>query len=218
MMVDDLPNTTRPARLPSLHGGSKSRKNDRNDEQIRPEIPSLQSLVVPWASMVILSFIAVTVVYCNSSFHHNDDNNADFDFEFPDSSISSSSYKNGILERFLSGSGFDEEHRQHVHKPVYNEDHPPLFPLSDSDKIGFILAILGLMVAAGGGVGGGGIIVPIYVLVSPIHPTEMHNTLSHTKLKLASLLVFFCMIHSIYDYLTIRSWDLVLSMVSRMIN
>lgn len=159
-MVDDLPNSTRPAR-PSFNV-AKSRRNDSSVEQVVSEIPDIQSLVVPWASMVLLSVIAVAVVYHHSSFYHDDD--IDIDFEFSDSS--SSSHGNGILERFLTGSGSDEDHRQHVHKPVYDENHPPLFPLSDSDKIGFILTILGLMVASGGGVGGGGIIVPIYVLVS----------------------------------------------------
>lgn len=43
--------------------------------------------------------------------------------------------------------------------------HEHLFPLVESDIWGFVLAVMGLMVAAGGGVGGGGILVPIYSLV-----------------------------------------------------
>ena len=43
--------------------------------------------------------------------------------------------------------------------------HPPLLPLETSDYIGFFLAVIGLMVAAGGGIGGGGSLVPIYILV-----------------------------------------------------
>lgn len=43
---------------------------------------------------------------------------------------------------------------------VYNEEHESLFPLSSEDKWGFALATLGLMIAAGGGIGGGGILVP----------------------------------------------------------
>ena len=67
----------------------------------------------------------------------------------------------------------------HVHKPVYEENHASLFPLSTSDRLGFFLAILGLMVAAGGGIGGGGILVPIYILVmgfSPKHGTYSEET------------------------------------------
>jgi hypothetical protein len=63
-------------------------------------------------------------------------------------------------------------------KPIYNEQHDPLFPLTNRDYIGFFLAILGLMVAAGGGIGGGGILVPIYILVmgfSPKHAIPLSN-------------------------------------------
>jgi hypothetical protein len=41
----------------------------------------------------------------------------------------------------------------------------PLLPLQPSDYVGFIAAILGLMLAAGGGIGGGGLLVPIYILI-----------------------------------------------------
>lgn len=42
---------------------------------------------------------------------------------------------------------------------------PSLFPFQSSDYIGFGLAIVSLLMAAGAGVGGGGILVPIYILV-----------------------------------------------------
>eukprot|EP00980_Cylindrotheca_fusiformis_P028846 scaffold22658_cov214-Cylindrotheca_fusiformis.AAC.2 len=74
-----------------------------------------------------------------------------------------------LEERFLS---------EHEHKHVYEEEHKHLFPLSESDKIGFSCAILGLMVAAGGGIGGGGILVPIYILVmgfTPKHAIPLSN-------------------------------------------
>jgi uncharacterized membrane protein YfcA len=50
--------------------------------------------------------------------------------------------------------------------------------LSRSDQIGFFLATLGLMVAAGGGIGGGGILVPVYILVmgfTPKHAIPLSN-------------------------------------------
>jgi hypothetical protein len=37
-----------------------------------------------------------------------------------------------------------------------DEEHAPLLPLTTSDYVGFTFATLGLMVAAGGGIGGGG--------------------------------------------------------------
>uniref|UniRef100_A0A7S1UW20 Uncharacterized protein n=1 Tax=Grammatophora oceanica TaxID=210454 RepID=A0A7S1UW20_9STRA len=61
---------------------------------------------------------------------------------------------------------------------VFNEEHKPLHPLDSTDYIGFGCAILGLMVAAGGGIGGGGILVPTYILVmgfSPKHAIPLSN-------------------------------------------
>jgi uncharacterized membrane protein YfcA len=57
-------------------------------------------------------------------------------------------------------------------------DHAPLFPLKAEDFIGFFLAALGLVLAAGGGIGGGGILVPIYILVlgfMPKHAIPLSN-------------------------------------------
>lgn len=52
------------------------------------------------------------------------------------------------------------------------QSHKNLLPLNGSDIAGFILAALGLLTAAGGGIGGGGILVPIYTLV--LHFTPKH--------------------------------------------
>jgi hypothetical protein len=46
-----------------------------------------------------------------------------------------------------------------------NQAKDPLFPLEMKDYIGFACAIAGLLLAAGGGIGGGGILVPIYILI-----------------------------------------------------
>lgn len=45
-----------------------------------------------------------------------------------------------------------------------DEELPPLFPFYAGDYVGFSLAVLGLVMAAGGGIGGGGMLVPIYIL------------------------------------------------------
>ena len=68
--------------------------------------------------------------------------------------------------------------QQHIHKPVYDEEHKPLYPLDNQDYLGFACAVVGLMVAAGGGIGGGGILVPIYILImkfSPKHAIPLSN-------------------------------------------
>jgi uncharacterized membrane protein YfcA len=48
--------------------------------------------------------------------------------------------------------------------------HASLFPLDSSDYLGFFLAFIGLFLAAGGGIGGGGILVPIYILMLHFRP------------------------------------------------
>jgi len=56
--------------------------------------------------------------------------------------------------------------------------HKGLLPLDASDRYGFFFATLGLMVAAGGGIGGGGVLVPIFILVmgfSPKHAIPLSN-------------------------------------------
>ena len=111
------------------------------EERERHANENLRATAPPWATMVLVSVVAAAYV----SYQNNRD---DFDFD-----------------RLL-----ESETHQHVHKPVYNEEHAPLFPLTTSDRIGFSLAICGLMIAAGGGIGGGGILVPIYILVMGFSP------------------------------------------------
>jgi hypothetical protein len=57
-------------------------------------------------------------------------------------------------------------------------DYAPLWPLQAKDIIGFSLAAFGLIIAAGGGIGGGGMLVPIYILVlgfMPKHAIPLSN-------------------------------------------
>jgi len=55
---------------------------------------------------------------------------------------------------------------------AYKEDTDPykLLPLTTDKVVGFMLAAMGLTLAAGGGIGGGGIVVPIYLLVFALPP------------------------------------------------
>lgn len=48
--------------------------------------------------------------------------------------------------------------------------HKDLFPLNESDKWGFFFVGIGTMIAASGGIGGGGILVPLLILVFDFHP------------------------------------------------
>jgi len=47
---------------------------------------------------------------------------------------------------------------------------PQLFPIKTSTVCGMLLTAFGIMVAAGSGIGGGGILVPLYILVMGISP------------------------------------------------
>ena len=69
------------------------------------------------------------------------------DTQFPEYSIS----------RRLTGNDYDEKHKD-------------LFPLDARDWWGTILVGLGTMIAASGGIGGGGILVPLLILVYGFHP------------------------------------------------
>ena len=56
---------------------------------------------------------------------------------------------------------------QHENNNLLNEaeEVPNLFPFRWQDWIGFACTVIGLMLAAGGGIGGGGILLPIYILI-----------------------------------------------------
>ena len=141
--------------------------------------PSLPSLVTPWMALVILSVVVCAVVVARGNDDGGDDAFDDVMNEFAGSggggSYSSSSFiRNLIGEESSSSSSSAYKHK----KDIFSEEHKPLHPLDSNDYTGFLCATLGLMVAAGGGIGGGGILVPIYILVmgfSPKHAIPLSN-------------------------------------------
>ena len=141
-------------------------EKDGSEHVTDDDTPNLRSMALPWVVMVIASVIAAAVIS-----YQNKDDSSPFDYSYS-TSLDDSSH----LERLLSNgididtSSSSEQQHHHVHKPVYEEHHSPLFPLSTSDRVGFSLAVCGLMLAAGGGIGGGGILVPIYILVMGFSP------------------------------------------------
>merc|ERR1719343_171221 len=103
--------------------------------------------------------------------------------------------------------------RLYVHNPIYEGSHTSLFPLSTSDRIGFSLAICGLMIAAGGGIGGGGILVPIYILVmgfDPKHGIPLSNVTVFGG-AIANMILNSRKRHPLADRPLI-DWDLILVM------
>lgn len=139
--------------------GRRRRSSDEKNANTKETVSGLSAIALPWLVLVFASLVVAVVV----------SNQCQDDFSATDSQ-----YVNDLDRHLTNGTA---EH-QHVHNPVYEENHPPLFPLSTNDRIGFSLAICGLMIAAGGGIGGGGILVPIYILVmgfSPKHGIPLSN-------------------------------------------
>lgn len=66
----------------------------------------------------------------------------------------------------------------HDYVSIFKSEHPPLFPFTTRTWLCYILSTLGLLLAAGGGIGGGGILVPLYTLVlgfDPKHAIPLSN-------------------------------------------
>ena len=81
-----------------------------------------------------------------------------------------------------------------------------LFPLQPTDYIGFVAAVAGLMLAAGGGIGGGGILVPIYILLFefPVKRTCCDH-LQFLLLQVSQFLILHCSIFPQTPFLWLRS-------------
>lgn len=106
------------------------------------------SLVLPWAAIVGIAVVAggIALAYPSSCEQVDEEVNDVFiqrqlygdDGYVPPTD----DYPNSQTSTY--SSSMQEEHH---HKPVYNEEHPPLFPLTGRDYAGFIFAVLGLMIA-----------------------------------------------------------------------
>ena len=91
--------------------------------------------------------------------------------------------------------------------------HKALFPLSVRDMIGFSVAAIGLMISAVGGIGGGGILIPIFILIMDFSP-KLAIPLSSISIlggALANSIFNFRKRHPLVDRPLI-DWDLILVM------
>lgn len=78
-------------------------------------------------------------------------------------------------DHILESAAEEKEHGGGHHGHYW---HKPLHPIDGWDVTGVGLACLGLMIAAAGGIGGGGILVPLYILVlgfDPKHAIPLSN-------------------------------------------
>jgi len=124
--------------------------------------------------MVVVSIAAAVALYPREDNEYDETSQTSISLTTMTTTGSSS-----LMERWLTeGDGIHHGEHHQVHKHVFEEVHKPLLPLDNSDQVGFVLTVWGLMIAAGGGIGGGGILVPIYILImgfTPKHAIPLSN-------------------------------------------
>lgn len=173
-------------------------KRNNSSERKAERMKNLRAIAIPWAVMVVASVVvaAAVAVVASDRTRYDDDDPSYYHH-----------HHSSEFHRLLPTE------RHHVHNPVYEENHASLFPLSTSDKIGFAFAVCGLMIAAGGGIGGGGILVPIYILVmgfSPKHGIPLSNVTVFGG-AIANMILNSRKRHPLADRPLI-DWDLILVM------
>ncbi|KAJ1445674.1 hypothetical protein M885DRAFT_625964 [Pelagophyceae sp. CCMP2097] len=91
--------------------------------------------------------------------------------------------------------------------------HKRLWPLDVADVLGVSAAVLGLIIAAGGGIGGGGMLVPIYVLVMGFQPKYAIPLSNFTVLggAVTNVVMNYSKRHATADR-SLVDWDLLLLM------
>jgi len=92
-------------------------------------------------------------------------------------------------------------------------ENPSLLPLTRRDVVGFMLASLGCCLGSLGGIGGGGLVVPIYIIAMGLSPKQAIPLGSVTVLggSLAGLILNLKRRHPLADR-PIIDWDLILVM------
>ncbi|BDA43515.1 probable sulfite exporter TauE/SafE family protein 3 [Coccomyxa sp. Obi] len=111
---------------------------------------------------------------------------------------------------FYSSNLFDCWRRLRNHK----DDPPkPFWPLNWGDIVGYTFAAVSLFIAAGGGIGGGGILVPLYILVMGF-PTNTAVALSNITIVGGAISNFLFNVgrrHAFFDRPLI-DWNIILAM------
>lgn len=93
------------------------------------------------------------------------------------------------------------------------EKHKDLFPMNSRDYWGTFLVAVGTMIAASGGIGGGGILVPLLILVYDFHPKYAIPLSNFTILgsSITNMILNFSKRHPDADR-PLVDWDLILVM------
>jgi hypothetical protein len=90
---------------------------------------------------------------------------------------------------------------------------PELFPMTRRDVIGFMLASIGVLLGSSGGIGGGGLVIPIFIIVNGLSPRFAIPLGSVTVFggSLAGMILNLRRRHPLADR-PIIDWDLILVM------
>jgi len=90
--------------------------------------------------------------------------------------------------------------------------HKKLLPLDAMDVVTFSISAVGLMIAAGGGIGGGGIIVPLYMLLFKFHPKHA-IALSNITIFGGSIMNTIFNVQKVFpDGRSVIDWDIIVMM------
>jgi hypothetical protein len=99
------------------------------------------------------------------------------------------------------------------YKYLGDPSDPELLPMTRRDVIGFMLASIGVLLGSSGGIGGGGLVIPIFIIVNGLSPRYAIPLGSVTVFggSLAGLLLNLRRRHPLADR-PIIDWDLILVM------
>ena len=155
----------------------------------------------------------------NDNNNHEPGGNDDFfdDFIQDDYVSSSNNYNNNNNNEYYFNNGnYNNGQHQQTYDDFYNFEKsktPTLLPLETSTIISFIVAALALSLGASSGTGGGGTIVPIYILIAklPIQVAIPIGAVTVLGGALASTCFNLRRRHPLADRVLI-DWDLVLVM------
>ena len=113
----------------------------------------------------------------------------------------------------LSNSDSSVAPRRILEAVRHHTKHKDIFPLDQSDIVGTVLVGMGLMIAASGGVGGGGILVPLLIIVFGFHPKNAIPLSNFTILgsSITNMILNFPKRHPDADR-PLVDWDLILVM------
>ena len=151
------------------------------------------------------------------SIDFDDDNIVESEITDVHRDLSSDSNSRDEADDFWRNPKYWDDYNNPVDDEFYryngDSDRPHLNPIGERDMVGFMLASLGATLGSLGGIGGGGLVVPCYVIVTRLNLKQAIPLGSVTVLggSLAALMLNLKRRHPLADR-PIIDWDLILVM------